>query len=137
MKWSFVIKITDDMKDKDIKNTVEKKAAEACRTVGESPKDAVYRVSVTFYQKKDRWRTDNPQIPREDVGRDLDNLIKPVFDGLGPIIGRRSKFKQKPNGKIEKIGEYSSRDSSIIEVMAKKLNSGSDEEYLSIEVEDI
>ena len=92
----------------------------------------MFRLKVTFCQSKGRWRKDNPLIPREDIGRDLDNLLQAVFDGLGPIIGYRTKWKEgKP------IGERYARDSSIVEVFACKVNSGSTKEYLYVEVEEI
>ncbi len=57
-------------------------------------------------------------------------LDEPVFDGLGTIIGYINKYNK--DGKI--IGVPGVLDSKIIEVYAKKLNSGSDEEYLSVEI---
>jgi len=67
----------------------------------------------------------------------LDNLIKPIFDALGPIIGPRHKWSNKREGRPTKIGESGAKDSRIVEVRAKKLNSGSDEESVSIEIENI
>ena len=74
----------------------------------------MYRVKVVFHLGEHRWLKDfNYSIPREDWGLDLDNLLKLVFDGLGPIIGYRKDW----TGKKEHAG---ARDSSIIEVHAKK-----------------
>lgn len=91
---------------------------------GPDSEKAIYKVTATFYQKKGRWI--QPEIPREDWGIDLDNFLKPVFDGLGPIIG----YKESKTGQ-----KLEAKDSSIVEVSAKKLNSGSDKEFLGIELE--
>ena len=72
----------------DVKTIVEDKAKEAIGNLGSPGSDkAIYKVAVIFFQKKDRWLRNDPSIPRQDCGIDLDNLLKPVFDGLGPIIG--------------------------------------------------
>jgi len=135
MKWSFIVDITN-IKDEEISKIVEEKAKEVALTIGKPEEPSIFRVLITFYQKRDRWQSNNPQIPREDIGRDLDNLIKPVFDGLGPIIGYRKKWeKDKTTGKWKVVGISGSLDSRIVEVTAKKVNSGSDKEFLSIEVE--
>jgi len=136
MKWSFIIDITD-ISDKEISKKVEVKAKESASVIGESQDSSTFKVSITFFQGKERWQSDNPQIPREDIGRDLDNLIKPVFDALGPIIGYRKKWEREENGKWVEIGKGTAADSKIVEVMAKKVNSGSTEEFLSIEVENL
>jgi len=134
VKWSFILDITD-VKDEDIKRLVEEKAEEVVSSLGRAEEDSVFRVIITFYQRRDRWLSSKPQIPREDWGRDLDNLISPVFDGLGPIIGYRAKWKKTKEGKWVKVGRGSARDSRIVEVIAKKVNSGSDREFLCVEVE--
>ena len=61
-------------------------------------------------------------------GGNLDNLLKRVFDGLGPIIGYRKDW----TGKKEHSGVL---DANIVGVHAKKVNSGSDKEFLGVEVE--
>jgi hypothetical protein len=112
-----------------IKKKVEEKAKEIIGVLGTPERrKATYEVTVISYQKKNRWLKNDPTIPRQDWGMDLDNLLKPVFDGLGPIIGYRKDW----TGKKEHSGVL---DSSIIEVHAKKANSGSGNEYLGIEVE--
>ncbi len=121
-KWSFIVEVTDWNK---LKTIVEKEADGVVRELGQPDSEkALYKVTATFYQKKDRWL--RPETPRQDWGIDLDNLLKPVFDGLGPIIGYKKAFKGQKPGVL---------DSSIVEVSAKKLNSGSDKEFLGIEVE--
>jgi len=110
-----------------LKSFVETKATEVVKKLGSpGPKNALYKVTVAFYQKTDRWLQHD--IPRQDQGIDLDNLLKKVFDGLDPIIGYRKSHK----GSREYSGVL---DSSIIEVCAKKINSGSDKEFLGVEVE--
>lgn len=121
-KWSFIVEVTDWNK---LKTIVEKEADGVVKEMGGPDSEkALYKVAATFYQKKDRWL--QPETPRQDWGIDLDNLLKPVFDGLGPIIGYKKAFKGQKPGVL---------DSSIVEVYAKKLNSGSDKEFLGIEVE--
>ena len=131
-RWSFVLEITS-LKDSDIRKRVEKAAEDAVNTIGKPQQNAVFKLRVTFCQSKGRWRKDNPLIPREDIGRDLDNLLKAIFNGLGPIIGYRTQWEKggKPKGK------GSARDSSIVEVFARKVNSGTEKEYLYVEVEEI
>jgi len=81
----------------------------------------------------------NPQIPREDIGRDLDNLVKAAFDGLGPIVRWRQRYERDEVGKWHPVsGEHRGvRDAQIVEVVAKKVNSGSSQEFLSVEVENL
>lgn len=137
MRWSFIIKVTDEMRNKEIKDAVDEKAQEVVSSVGEAPENSIFKVAITFYQSRDRWLKDNPQMPREDWGGDLDNLVKPVFDSLGAIIGRRTSWKKQEQGGYKATGQYASFDARIVEVVAKKVNSGSNEEFLSIEVESI
>lgn len=123
-KWSFIVEVSDW---DNIKDLVEKEAENAVKGLGKSgPKNALYKVTVIFYQKKGRWK--QPEMPRQDWGTDLDNLLQKVFDGLGPIIGYRESFQDDK----EHSGVL---DASIVEVSAKKVNSGSDKEFLSVEVE--
>jgi Holliday junction resolvase RusA-like endonuclease len=68
-------------------------------------------VTTTFYHKKSSWL--QPEKPKQDIGMDLDNLLKQLFDGLGPIIG----YRKDRTGKIKHGGV---RDYSIVEVHAKK-----------------
>ena len=112
----------------DVKWIVEDKAKEAIGTLGSPNSDkAIYKVTATFFQKKDRWLTNDPSIPRQDWGIDLENLLKPVFDGLGPIIGYRKDW----TGGKEHSGVL---DSNIVEVHAKKANSGSEKEFIGIDL---
>jgi len=128
------------MSDRDILKKVEEKAKDIVSALGgiRNQRESIFRVTITFYQAKDRWKKENPQIPREDIGRDLDNLIKPVFDGLGPIVGYRKKWgKDEETSEWKQVGKSTSADSRIVELSAKKVNSGTESEYLSIEVEKI
>jgi Holliday junction resolvase RusA-like endonuclease len=101
------------------------------------PKKQVFKVSLVFYLSKQRWRLNDGSIPREDNGMDVDNLAKPILDGLGPIIGYRNKYtKDTDTGKWKLIGTGPSSDSKIVELHVKKLNSGSkDKEEVKIEIE--
>lgn len=138
VKWSFIVDVTDVKQAHEIDEIVEREANKVVESIGECKKPNIFRVFITFYQRRDRWLSVNPQIPREDIGRDLDNLIKPVLDNLGPIIGYRKKWgRDKDSAKPKVKGHGKSADSSIVEVIAKKVNSGSDKEFLSIEVENI
>ena len=111
---------------------VTKQVLKKAREVGTLESD-IFRVEITFYQAKSRYLVDKPEIPREDRG-DLDNMVKQVFDGLGPIIGFRKKWIKR---KGEWYGEDSDkpRDSAIIELVAKKVNSGSEKEFVGVVVE--
>ncbi|MFQ6073466.1 MAG: hypothetical protein ACE5KT_12315 [Methanosarcinales archaeon] len=121
-KWSFIVEVSDFNK---LKSIVEDKSKEVVEALGRPDSEkALYKVITTFFQKKERWLL--PEVPRQDIGIDLDNLLKQVFDGLGPIIGYRHDYTGKKPGVL---------DSNIIEVYAKKVNSGSDKEFLGIEVE--
>ncbi|MFQ5888077.1 MAG: hypothetical protein ACE5HY_05220 [Candidatus Hydrothermarchaeales archaeon] len=123
-KWSFIIDVEDWNKLQSIVEKTSKAGVNALGGVGSE--NALYKVTTTFYQKKDRWL--QPEKPRQDIGTDLDNLLKQVFDGLGPIIGyRRDYTGKRAHGGV--------RDSSIIEVHAKKVNSGSEKEFLGVEIE--
>lgn len=125
-KWSFVVEIDEWSKTRDL---VEEKAKEVVGTIGVPDSErATYKLIVTSYQAKKRWFNDDPSIPRQDWGLDLDNILKPVFDGLGPIIGYRVDWprNKKHPGVL---------DASIVEVYAKKMNSGSDKEFIGIEIE--
>ena len=119
-----------EVKDwRDVKTIVEDKAKEAIGNLGSPGSDkAIYKVAIIFFQKKDRWLRNDPSIPRQDWGIDLDNLLKPVFDGLGPIIGYRKDW----TGGKEHSGVL---DSNIVEVHAKKANSGSEKEFIGIEID--
>jgi len=136
-KWAFILDITGAEADTKVREAVQQRAEEVVKPIQAPDKPLVFRASITFYQASKRWRSDNAMIPREDIGRDLDNLIKAVFDGLGPIIGWRQKFEKDTTGKWRPVpGEHrGARDSQIVEVVAKKVNSGSEQEYLSVEIE--
>ena len=139
MKWAFIIDITQAKTDKAVRTAVERKAEEAATAIIPPDQPSVFRASVTFYQSRDRWSRENPRIPREDIGRDLDNLIKAVFDGLGSIVGWRQRYEPNQKGKWQPIpgAHRGVRDAQIVEVVAKKLNSGSKQEFLSVEIERI
>lgn len=125
-KWSFVIEVENWF---DVRGLVEEKAHEVVGALGGIDSErSIYKVIVTFYQKKGRWLGEDPSIPRQDWGIDLDNLLKPVFDGLGPIIGYRKDW----SGDKDHAGVL---DANIVEVYAKKVNSGSEKEFLGVEIE--
>lgn len=137
MRVGFVLDITGSSQS-EIKEAVEKEANDIKDhiTYIEDPENYLFKVNVTSYQKKDRWKGPDRSIPREDIGKDLDNVLKPIFDGLGPLIGYRNKYgKKEDEDGYEVVGTAGSADSKIVEVSAKKINSGTDNEYLSIEVE--
>jgi len=115
MKWSFSIDITE-VKDCDFYKKIVEKAEESVYEIGKSPSSSTFKVSIIFFQKKNRWQKGNPRIPREDSGRDLDNLIKPVFDALGPIIGYRKKWEKRDTGKYVEAGKRKAADSKIVEL---------------------
>lgn len=139
MKWAFVIDVTDIKSDRRVRHAVQQRAEEASPASTPPNEPSAFRASVTFYQSRDRWLKENPSVPREDIGRDLDNLIKAVLDGLGPIIGWRQKYERDETGKWQYVlAEHRGvRDARIVEVAAKKLNSGSTQEFLSVEVESV
>lgn len=125
-KWSFVVEVDEW---NNVKALVENKAKEAVGNIGIPDSErATYKLIVTSYQAQKRWLNDDPSIPRQDWGLDLDNLLKPIFDSLGPIIGYRTDWQ----GNKKHPGVL---DSSIVEVYAKKVNSGSDKEFIGIELE--
>lgn len=135
MRVGFVLNVTD-YSDGQIKNAVELEAEKIKKHINyvKNPEEYLFGVKVTSYQKKDRWKKDVPHIPREDIGKDLDNVLKPIFDGLGPLIGYRTKWDKVEDGYAE-AGTAGSADSKIVDVSAKKVNSGTENEYLSIELE--
>ena len=131
MRWSFIVDITE-VKGTEIRKLVEMNAKEMVKpsAIGklEDKEQVTFRLVITYFQKKERYIKGKPQIPREDRG-DIDNIIKRVCDGLGPIIGYRQDWKKR--------NTRDALDASITEVIGKKVNSGSDKEYLSIEIENI
>jgi len=132
MRKGFIVDISDCRIGNEITKVVLKKSYEVANQLPDPNKakgDRTYKVSITFYQSKDRWRPYDKTIPREDRG-DLDNLTKMIFDGLGPIIGFR---KQWDTG--EPVNSERRMDSRILELTAKKVNSGSDKEMVSVEIE--
>ena len=92
-----------------------------------------FKASITFFQSSKRYLKEDAKIPREDRG-DLDNMVKNVFDGLGPIIGFRASWKKVNGVPIASPGTKPA-DSRIIELFAKKVNSGSSSEMVSVEIE--
>jgi len=116
--------------EKEAEKIVQKTSGKAFKKmiIDDSDRRAVYSVKVIFYLGEHRWKKEfNRPIPREDWGLDLDNLIKQVFDGLGPIIGYRKNWSNKK----EHAGAW---DSAIVEVYAKKEKTEGPE-YVEIEVE--
>ncbi|MHA1250200.1 MAG: hypothetical protein ACTSRP_09455 [Candidatus Helarchaeota archaeon] len=138
MKWSFIIELGKDSKlNKSLTLKIEEKAKEVVNAIG-APKKKLFKIEIIFFQRKSRWKLEDPQIPREDISIDLDNLLKYIFDGLDPIIGYRIKYDYSVKPPIPKLGENAGvTDSRIIDVHAKKVNSGCENEYLSIEIEEI
>jgi len=132
MRWGFIVDITSVKGS--ITSVVRKKAQEAASTLN-NDENALFRVEITFYQSKNRYLKDDQEKPREDRG-DIDNLVKQVFDGLGPIIGYRSSWTKVDDKLIEKKSKKPF-DSRIIELFAKKVNSGFSNELVSIEIETI
>ncbi|MCD6513298.1 MAG: hypothetical protein J7L07_00065 [Candidatus Odinarchaeota archaeon] len=131
MKWSFIIDITN-IRNEEIPKLVEERARKAVSQVGEASQPSAFKVTITCYLKSDRWQRENPQIPREDVGKYLNKIINLVFDGLGPIIGYRRRWE---SGEI--VGTSGVYYSRIIQITARKVNSGSEKEFLSVEIEKI
>ena len=93
----------------------------------------LFKVVLTFYQEKSRYKNIDQDIPRGDRG-DLDNLIKLVIDGIGYIIGYRQSW-EKINDNWVGSDSDEPMDSKIIEIVAKKINSGSEKEYVGIIIE--
>ena len=137
MKWAFIIDITQTKSNSEVRQAVQQKAEEASKVIRPPDQPSVFRASISFYQSRERWLMENPRVSREDIGRDLDNLIKAVFDGLGPIVGWRQRYERNEVGKWHPVpGEHRGvRDAQIVEVVAKKLNSGANQEFLSVEIE--
>jgi len=98
---------------------------------------SVYRVSIIYHQSKKRWLLEDPTIPRRDIGLDLDNIAKPILDGLGEIIGTKYQWKYDPQKRrYVKTGKsQETSDVLIVELHVKKVNSGEDKEWITIEVE--
>lgn len=134
MRWGFIVDITDSKEPNAVTREVGTQASQAASALPSGP-EHLYRVGITFYQSKDRYLIDDPEKPREDRG-DIDNLVKQVFDGLGPIIGFRRKWK-KIKGIWKDFDSKNPADSKIIELIAKKVNSGSKMEFVSVEIETI
>ena len=132
MRWGFIVDITN-VRD-SITSIVRAQAQSAASTLNPGSNN-LFRVEITFYQSKDRYLKNDPEKPREDRG-DIDNLVKQVFDGLGPIIGFRSSW-DKIDGKWKEKKSKKPADSQIIELLAKKVNSGSTNELVSVEIESI
>jgi len=144
VKWSFTVDLSDEATydrrklEHRIKSRVRQKSSELAKEIGRPSVPSTFRVEVTFHQKSGRWKKDNPQIPREDRGVDLDNCIKWIFDNLGPIIQDRIKWgKDMLTGRSVRSGKRGSADSKIVELIAKKINTGSDREYLDIVIESL
>lgn len=129
MRSGFITETTG-LKGNSITTAVMKKASQAMKINAE-----IFKVDLTFYQAKSRYLRNEQDIPREDRG-DLDNLIKVVIDGIGPIIGYRKKW-DKVNDKESSSNSDKPLDSRIVEIVAKKVNSGSEQEYVGVIIEGI
>ena len=132
MRWGFIVDVSNV---KGSITSIVRTQAQAAASVVKPGKRDLFRVEVKFYQSKERYLIDDPERPREDRG-DIDNLIKQVFDGLGPIIGFRRSWP-KVGSKTVKRTSKNPVDSRIVELYAKKVNSGSSSELVSIEIETI
>ncbi len=108
-----------------MKDAVETRAKEVAQALPPPSAPALYRVTLQWIQARARSATNDPHTFREDRG-DLDNKIKAVFDGLGPIIGYRRRYTPR--------SPRAAADSRIIQVEAKKSNGGLQTEFLAIEV---
>ena len=127
MRSGFITDITG-LSGSSITKAIKEKASESKKLDA-----ALFKVVLTFYQAKLRYRNIDQDIPREDRG-DLDNLIKLVIDGIGYIIGYRQNW-EKINDKWVGSDSDKPMDSKIIEIVARKINSGSEKEYVGIIIE--
>lgn len=127
MRSEFITDITG-LSGSSIKKVIKEKASEYKKL------DAnLFKVMLTFYQAKLRYRNNDQNIPREDRG-DLDNLTKLVIDGIGYIIGFRQNW-EKINDNWVGSDSDKPMDSKIIEIVTKKINSGSEKAYVGIIIE--
>jgi hypothetical protein len=136
LKWKFTLDVTGLSSDA-LPGKVEKEAALCVSRTGEAPSASVFKLTIRFQLRRGRYLTENPRLPREDRGGDLDNLVKPVIDALGPIIGYRKKWLSLEGGGYREVGTRTAADAKVIEIVASKENSGSDQENLSVEIEAI
>ena len=134
MKWTFSLTVPFGGK---LAALVEQEAAASIERHGAAPDGVLFRVSMVCRLASRRYLQSNPQLPREDRGWDLDNIIKAAIDGLGPILGHRKKWEPLGKGRYREIGRRSAADAKVVEIMAKKLNSGTDADALEIDVEAI
>ena len=128
MGWSFTVPLQNGRLRK---NDVEQEAVRVAEFSGIDRKKEVlqaiangkqyqpkrvFSVKVRFnLSQEKRYLFDSSGkrvIPRADWGWDLDNAIKPVLNGLGPIIGYRRDWKNQKPG--------SSRDSSVVKLIVEK-----------------
>lgn len=119
-KWEFIVYPKEKNIDihEELKRLIEKEAVEAVK-VKKPPSEATYKVNIVFYQNP--WRYEGKlQLPLKQSG-DLDNILRFVFAGLGPIIGYHQ--------------DGSAKDELIVEVLAKKYKSNA--EFITIEVETV
>ncbi len=137
MKYKFTVPFptkVDELKDlveNEAKKVVQKMHGKSFKRtiIDDLDKRAVYKVTVVFHIDERGWLKDfDRPIPREDRF-DLDNLLKHVFDGLGPIIG----FRKDWTGEKEHAGAW---DSSIIEVYARKIKTEG-QRFVEIEIEQL
>ena len=135
MRWGFIVDITR-CKRKRITQKVRGIAIQVASSlplVGPIEETPSFKASIIFFQSSKRWRKEDAETPRGDRG-DLDNMVKDVFDGLGPIIGFRTSWNQV-DGEWVPSPSTKPADSRILELFAKKVNSGSLSEMVSVEIE--
>lgn len=135
MRWGFIVDITGCKGNQittKVRGTASKVASSLSSVIKNVDKPS-FKASIIFFQSSERWLKEDVETPREDRG-DLDNMIKYVFDGLGPIIGFRTSWK-KVKGVLVGSPSKKPADSRIIELFAKKINSGSSSEMVSVEIE--
>lgn len=107
MVWIF--EITTEKYISEIKEKVEEAAKEAAKGKDKATK-CVFEIEIRFYRKPKGYHKDG--VPKAD-DVDLDNVVKSVIDGLGPIIGYRRDWKNNR--------EKGAKDTHIVEIHAKKI----------------
>ena len=121
MKWTFALDLTGLSSDV-LPRKVEEEAARCVSRVGEAPSKSVFKVTISFQLCRGQYLNENPKLPREDRGGDLDNLMKPVIDALGPIIGYRKKWILHEGGVYREVGTRTAADAKVIEIVGGMVN---------------